>query len=331
MRYRQSELRRCLVALTVAAVAFGAFGATAAGPGAARPSAIKLFPRETVLWVRTADAGLLVERLQQTSWARLADDPEVADLSGRIGDAMTDAYNTYAQSFFDADLEQLLRLPQGEVAFGLIARPEGEPGLLLVADFGEQAQVAQQVFERLQELAEEDGRSVSVERLRSDDATVIRDGNDQDRVVAVVRRGNTFVAANDRELMQATLDHWDEIPVAPAAADGEAADAAAESEGEPPLFAETLSANARFSATFRELMPGNEEPPQAMFFIDPIGLLKATAGRNAGMRIAMATFPALGVDGIQAFGAAGWFATDKWDSLLRGHLLLANPRAGVVK
>ncbi|MEM6799580.1 MAG: hypothetical protein AAF589_08700 [Planctomycetota bacterium] len=316
-----------------------------------RPSAMKLFPAETVLWVRAADAGLLLERLDQTSMAQLLRDPDMADLTDRVGGAFSDAYAQFVQEFLEADLQDLLRLPQGEFAFGLVQRQGGEPGLMLIADFGAEAQVAQQVFERLQTLAEEDEASVGTEQLRSDEATVIRDGNDQDKSVAVVRRESTFVIANDRDLLQATLDHWDGIPVEPpleASAGGsldyedeesasedvetdEETNDADDEEPEPPPYAETLASNNRFSATFRELMPGNEEPPQGMFYIDPIGLLEATAGQQMGVRIAMATFPALGVDGIQAFGAAMWLSTEKWDALVRGHLLLATPRSGVCK
>lgn len=298
-----------------------------------RPSAMQLYPAETVLWVRTADAGLLMERMDQTLMAQMLRDPEMADITGRAGDAVTDAYGKYVKNFLEADLSELKKLPQGEIAFGLIHRPRSNPGVMLLADFGEQAEVAQQVVERLKTLAEEDDAAVATEQLRSDEATVIRKGNDQNDAVAIVRRESVFVVANDKELLQATLDRWDGIPIEPPVeestdSDEETSTATKKTE---PLYLEPLADYPSFSATLREIMPGAEEPPQAVFYVDPIGVLEATAGRNTGYRIAAATFPALGIDGIKAIGGTMWLATDKWDSLVRGHLLLGVPRSGVVK
>ncbi len=298
-----------------------------------RPSAMRLFPKETVLWLRTADAGLLIERLQGTAVMQLYRDPDLASLVEEFEGAVSDAYGTYAEAFLEADLADLLRLPQGEIAFGVVHRPSSSPGMMLLADFGDQGQVAQQVFERLQNLAEQNDNMVTTEQLRNDVATVVRDGNDADTAVAVVRRDSIFLIANDRALIQATLDHWDGIAVESGVDQPEVQEQSVEGEqpAEVPAYAETMADNAKFSESFRELLPGNEEPPQVMFFIDPVGMVEAVGGRQTGVRIAMATFPALGVDGIRGFGAAAWFNTKQWDSLYRGHLLLATPRAGVVK
>ncbi|MEO0532204.1 MAG: hypothetical protein AAF266_16785, partial [Planctomycetota bacterium] len=66
-------------------------------------------------------------------------------------------------------------------------------------------------------------------------------------------------------------------------------------------------------------------------FVDPVGIFRAIAQRNTGMRVALATLPILGIDGIEGGAAAMWIDYGDWDTLLRAHLLLDNPRAGVLK
>jgi len=304
---------------------------------AQRPSAMQLFPSETVLLVRTPEARLLIDRFQQTSFYQMFRDPEMASFSDAISVAAADAYTEFIQESSELELSELLKLPQGEIAFAVVHRQGDDPGVVLLADFRDQAQVAQQLVKRIETAADENSMSVTTETLRNDEATVFRDGNNQGNSMAMVRRDTTFVVSSDREILQSVLDRWDGIayqPVAEAVEEDdsdETDETDQQSKSDAPQYVEPLSANSRFSSTLRELAPGNEEPPHMLFYIDPLGMLKAVAGRETGMRIAMATFPALGIDGIHAFGGAMWFSTDKWDSLARGHLLLANPRAGVVK
>ncbi|MEN1679200.1 MAG: DUF3352 domain-containing protein [Planctomycetota bacterium] len=301
-----------------------------------RPSAMRLLPAETVLMVRTADAGLLVERLQGSLSGQMLRDPSMADLTERAWGKATEAYEANVRGLLELDLEDLLRLPQGEVAFAMINRPYGPPGLVLLADFSEQPRVALQLAEKLENLAAENADlTVTEQQLRSDTATVVRDGNNTSRSVAFVERDGVFLVANDVIILQRTLDRWDGLPIEElVVGDGsqpESEETAAEDAEIAQLYLQSLAENPSFAATMKEVLPGAEEPPQLLFFIDPIGMVEAVGGRNTGVRVAMATFPALGLNGIKGFGFGGWVNTEQWDSLLQGHLLLEAPRAGVVK
>jgi hypothetical protein len=66
-------------------------------------------------------------------------------------------------------------------------------------------------------------------------------------------------------------------------------------------------------------------------FVDPIGLIRQFNRDNVGMNVAMATFPALGIDGLSAIGATMTFAAGRYDGLSHMHVVLENPRAGVMK
>lgn len=287
-----------------------------------------LFPRETVAWIRTPDAGLFIERSGQSITARAMTDPEIAPLWQDLYGEAASAYEEFVQQFLETDLEDLLRLPQGEFALGLVNRPGTFPAGLLIADFEDAAEVAQQIVDRLNSLAEEAIATVVTEQLRSDQATLIREGNDQNKVVAIVRRATVFVICTDRNVLQSVLDRWDGIE--PELIEASQTDTDEDST-EPSPYQYSLSENPAFTAILKECLPNREEPPQAACFFDPVGMVEAFGGRNTGVRFAMNMFNSLGVNDIQGFGGAMWISTDQWDSIARAHLLLKNPRSGVVK
>ena len=64
----------------------------AAAPVLARPSAMKLFPEETLLLVRTPNAGELFERLRETATGRMVRDPQLAPFVERLYGSAGDLY-----------------------------------------------------------------------------------------------------------------------------------------------------------------------------------------------------------------------------------------------
>jgi len=67
------------------------------------------------------------------------------------------------------------------------------------------------------------------------------------------------------------------------------------------------------------------------FYFDPIGTYKSFAKGNIGMSTAIAFFPAIGLDTIRAFGGSMILGDEEYESVMHGHLLLANPRKGITK
>src|SRR5215204_3373420 len=75
---------------TKTAVVIFAICASARAENVERPSAMKLFPEETVVFVRVANAHEFGEKFQQTSMGRMVRDPQlkpfVDSLTGKAGD-----------------------------------------------------------------------------------------------------------------------------------------------------------------------------------------------------------------------------------------------------
>ena len=109
---------------------------------------MKLFPEESVVFVRVANAHDLGEKIQQTSIGRMIQDPQlkpfVENLYGKAGEL----YTKNGESKLGISWEDLKKLPKGEVAFAVVARPEQRPALLLLIDQGEEASVADKLVDK---------------------------------------------------------------------------------------------------------------------------------------------------------------------------------------
>lgn len=302
--------RTFLFAVSLLFVPLGATGQEAAE----RPSAMKLFPAETFVFVRTPHAREFIDKLKDSSTGRMAADPAIAPLLGDLYSSASDLYEEKAAEDVGLSLDELRELPQGEIAFGIVGRAGKTPAGLLLVDFGDQADKAKVAMEKLTAKAIEEGAEHAVEKIGEDDVHVW--GPNEDQMVGIVQRDSVVLAANDRGVLERVLATWDNV----------IAGADAAKPAEP-----TLAENANFVAVVRECYREGEPPPQLVFFVDPINLIKSFVPGNPQLRIAVATFPALGIDGLLALGGTLSVSTDNWDSLIHAHILLDNPRAGVIR
>src|SRR4029077_1451431 len=124
----------------------------------------------------------------------------------------------------------------------------------------------------------------------------------------------------------------------PSAADASTAQTAPANEGEdatkpePPQFSgRTLAENDHFVTVLRSCRRPQDPPPNIIIFADPIGLIREFGRDNAGLKIGLAMLPSLGIDGITAIGGTETIATGEYDALFHMHVLLENPRAGVIQ
>src|SRR5262245_5362929 len=105
---------------------------------AARPTAMKLFPEDTLLFVRMRNAKSFAEHVRDSSTGRMARDPQVAPLLEDLYGKASELYAEKVESFLGIPWEDLQKLPQGEVAFGVVARADAVPAFLLLVDQGDE-------------------------------------------------------------------------------------------------------------------------------------------------------------------------------------------------
>jgi hypothetical protein len=306
---------------------------------AERPSTMKLFPEESVLYVRMANAKEFGERLNETATGRMLRDPQLKPFVEQLYGDLETLYAEEAEEKVGVSWEDLKNLPKGEVAFALVARPSGRPAMLLLIDQGDEPSVAERLLDRAFEFARERGAEFTTEEISGVEVTVIRDADNQDRTLGVFQRENTIVAATDPDVLRGVLWHWDDgAPgeVASRATAGEESQSDSDSESDADDETEfvpgrTLAENDRFAAIIKNCRRPQDPPPHLIFFVDPIELVRALGRDQGGVQFVMGLLPALGADGLQGVGGAITYATDEYDDLTQFHVLLGNPRAGVLQ
>jgi hypothetical protein len=309
---------------------------------AVRPSAMKLFPEETVVFIRMANAHEFGERFGQTAMGRMLSDPQLKPFMEHLYGGAGEFYADKAEGQLGVSWEDLKRLPKGEVAFGVVARPNATPALLLLIDQGDEPSVAEQLLDRALELAGEKGAEFSTEKIGDVEVTIARDADNQNRVFGVFERENTIVAATDPNVIRNVLWHWDgskpaegqtSAATASKQADANQAEANTEADAAETEFVpgRTLAENERFATILQHCRRPQDPPPHVIWFVDPIELLRGVGRDNGGVQFALGLLPSIGLDGLHALGGALTYATDQYDHLSQMHVLLGNPRAGVLQ
>lgn len=325
---------------------------------AERPTSMRLFPGRSVFFFRTPDATELSERFNSGAGGEMVNDPEISPFLKSLFNRMDASYREGPGKATGGGLADMLALFEGELAFAVVPRRNEAPGIVLLADtvsaanrtagdsmaLADGQERATKFLDSIKAYATGKGEQVSSEQVGSVTAMVIRQGDNANETTATVERDGVLIVCNDRILLETVINKWDE-------AEGLAATPVVEGEEEKPAededdakraqrlrqrYATSLSDSEAFTESLREcvserLGAGDESPPQLVAFIDPVGIFRAAAQENASMRIALATLPILGIDGVKGAAAAIWINEGEWDSLFRAHLLLDNPRAGILK
>jgi hypothetical protein len=341
-----------------------AFATTISVPAfAERPSAMKLFPEESVVFIRMANAHEFGERFKDTGTGRMLQDPQVRPFVEQIYGDVGELYADKAEETLGITWDDLQNLPKGEVAFAVVARPNKLPAFLLLIDQGDEPSIAERLVDRAMEIAGEKGATFSTEEIGDVEVTVVQDPERERRHLAVFQRENTIVAATDPEVLRQLLWHWEGEDADPAdfqrgakqtesaderddesdtndedesstdaedSADRESSDAD-EEEAAEFVPGRTIAENDRFVTILRSCRREQDPPPHVIFYVDPIELVRGFGHGNAGVQFAMGLLPALGVDGLLAAGGALTYATGEYNELSQYHILLENPRSGVLQ
>lgn len=320
-----SRCRRSFRFVLLAMLGVATLLSALAESAAARPSSMKLFPEETLLFIRTSNARELIDRFQETSFGRMFHDPQLQPFLEHLYGSVDDLYTEHVQGDLGVSLDQLRQLPQGEIAFGFVPCQLGPPVPLGLIDLGERKDVADQLIAGFLKKAQEEGSEIHTEKVGDVEVKVIAEkgGGDQ---LCFVWRDNTLLLSMRPELLSEVLRHWD--PDTAAAAPTEAS---AEEERAFDLSGRTLAENHNFTTILRHSRREQDPPPQLIYYVDPIGFIHTMAGHESGLRIFEAMLPTLGLDGVLGIGGTVTYAAGQFEDLSHIHLLLGNPRAGVVQ
>ncbi|MBW3598271.1 MAG: DUF3352 domain-containing protein [Planctomycetes bacterium] len=272
---------------------------------AERPSAARLLPASTVAYFRIADAPDLVEKFRATAIGRLARNEKVRPLLSQLYGSAAEAF-VQVEEQIGLSLDELLAIPQGEAAAALVAPDDDVPALVAIIDVGEQEDAARSLLERGETAAVNNGATIATETVGDVEVRIVRNPGERRPPAYCVKEG-TIVISSSPALVRQLLAAWDG------------------GEGE------RLLDSPRFTTVMRKCLASEENPPQITWFVDPVELAIAVTRGNFSAQAFVALTPVLGLDGVKGAGGAITMGAGDFDVIVHMHLLLEQPREGLVE
>ncbi|HEV7282250.1 MAG TPA: hypothetical protein VGN57_18755 [Pirellulaceae bacterium] len=296
---------------------------------AERPPVSRVLPEDTVLYVRVPNPQQSLADMKQSGTGRMMADekmrPIVEQLYGVLGEMYAQVEEQIGMS-----LEELQKIPTGEMAIAVSDLGEGEPGIAGFIDVRENPQIGDRVVETLERLMVNAGAGRSVESLGEDDELVtmetlpvLGDPSDPDPVPAGPRRSLSWfrkdeliVVTNRPEMAKVIYAFWTGQP----------------KDKEGKAF-RRLSDSGKFVTTYGKLQGPDGGDPDLIVYADPIKWVRVSLRGNFASMAVMGFFPTLGLDGIQAVGGSVDFlgGEGEYEDLQRLYVLVDRPRTGVTK
>ena len=277
-----------------------------ASASAERPGIPDLLPPETVACVRVADSRQVVDKFHDTAMGRMSQDPQIRPLLTHLFGSAAEAF-AQMEERLGMSLDQLMELPRGEMALAIVPMVQRRPALLVLMDTADDTESVDTLIERAREAAAEGGARENTEQVDGTELILFHRAQDDGRHVAFFQKQGTVVITSDAELSRILLTRW-----------------SGEGEG-------TLAGNAKFSSIMQRCGAHRKEAPQITWYVDPIDLAKASTRGDLRAAAGLAFLPVLGLDGLSAAGGTISIATETFDLLTETHVLIDNPRAGVLE
>ena len=275
-----------------------------------RPSTADLLPETTVVYVQIDDVQ---ETLPKLMGAEIMEDENIAPFIERMYQEAEAAYTESAQDKVGMTLQQIRDLPSGEMTLAVIAPRRKDLEFLVAMEIdpeSEAAKVALGASDTWKTQLSEQGLTESVE---ADDTGVeIYTYNipDAPRPAHAFVRDGWFVSCTSRDELVAILARWEGLEV---------------DKVRP------LSKNRKFVTIMNRCRDTEDIQPEIRFFVDPISLARSAARGNAPALGALNFLPTAGLDGLLGLGGSASYQSEQFKAVFHGHLLLANPRAGLLK
>lgn len=273
---------------------------------AQRPTAPRLLPYNTVVYLRVDDFPALGDDFLRTSLGRIRNDASVAPLMDRLYNEFVNAF-PQVEDELGVTVEDLLDLPTGEMAISLAVTDTGRPMFAFIADVGDNVDTATALLERAEFEHINNAGDLSQEMIGETEVTLFANPGDDDDVYSFIKE-ETVVLCSSELMATHLISVW---------------------EGTATEADRTLADNRKFTDIMRNSTGADDYQPQISFYADPLTLIKSTTQDNFQAQAALALLPTLGVDGFKAVGGSLIVGPPGFDTMAHLHLSLGSPRRGV--
>jgi len=294
-----------------AAAAFAATLLLGLAGGTARaghPPVTELLPKDTLLVFRVLDSADLVKRWNETGAGRMSSDEKVRPLIASLYGAVAKAFEV-AEKELGTNLDSLLSIPQGEIAIGVFPH-ENRVAVVVMIDVGASQPTVEKLLARGETELTKNGYEKEVKKIGGQDVTTFSPASRRNQIGYILREG-TLLITSEPTALEKVFTAWD-------------------AAGTKTKSDDTLTKNLKYAAIASKCSVGKNAAPQIMFYVDPLEFAKVASRGNPAANLVLAFLPGLGIDGLEAVGGSLTLATDDFDILVHSHLLLSNPRSGVL-
>lgn len=319
------------------------------------PGAPRLLPERTIAYLRLENADEFRQGLASSATGKMLADPKLKPLVGELYGAAQEIFEQLA-SQLGLSLDEVLSIPEGQVAFGLyVGEANSTVGNAAAGDTAasdakasgdgaSEAEAAKDespeaIRERIRarranagsfgaliiiETGEDDAALAKIlqamEQRSSDSGFVIRrDTVAGTEIVRIIRSGNANRAIEYFSRNGTTI-----IGFGPGSA--EAALMRWNGQGSGPTLAESTD----FAAVMSPCIGAEDTRPQITFFFDPYRAIeRAIKGAGGGAALVWPIIEELGFGKIRGIGGSIFQGGETFDNVTHMHVLLDPPRDGI--
>ena len=282
---------------------------------AERPSASRLLPEDTLLYIRMNDVQETIKKFNETSIGKMSEDEAIKPLIKHVYGSFAELYSEI-EGEVGASLGELLKLPQREVCLALVARKVGPPVVVLIVDVKGQELTARKLIDRGEEFAAQEGSIRTTEVVGDTKVITLQNPDNESEQIIYFEKDAAFVFCTHPDISSRILEVWSgDVESDP------------ENEEDPGFLAE----NQKFTTIMKRCLGTKEERPQFTWYADPIELVKVGTRGNFSAQAGLAVLPVIGLDGLQGAGGSLILATEDFDMITHLHVLMDNPRTGVLE
>lgn len=271
-----------------------------------RPASAELLPESTVVYLQIHNVGDFVKRLNESSGGRLIENEKVANLVNGLYGEVKNQYEKIRDDV-GVSMDELTTVIRGELCFAVSTFKDRQPAVVLLFDYDPEAETLSKLLDSGRKFAEREGATFET----ADEADVqIQTVVGPEVSLHYFLDSGTFVGATDLDLVKEMLARW---------------------RGEQVETVRPLAQNRKFITIMNRCRGTKDAPPELRGYIDPIDLAKALTRGNFGARVVINSLQVVGLDGLLAAGGSVIYQEDGYESITHGHVLMANPRAGVLE
>ncbi len=298
---KQSWLARSLKFVVLPLVLVAGLATLARAERAVAP---KLLPEGTLAYVRITDMQDMVAKFQETASGRMFQDENIAPLVKQLYGSVEEQWKQI-EDRVGLPLTELLKIPQGEVCVAVVPAGAGPPAIVIIVDVKDKILSVNKLLEKGEALITENGGTKTSEVINDVKLNIYTGPGGQS--VAQFEKDGTLVITSSKDLVKPLLTAWS-------------------GNGEE----KSLADNVKFNSIMSRCSGSKDERPQITWYVDPVEIARKVLA-NGPASLALAFFQPLGVDGVKGMGGSMIMGVGEFDDVIHFHILLDNPRSGVVE